>query len=53
VPRQDAPKISEPMAALKDSPEPAAAKRFLQYLDTPAAGKVFAQFGFIVQDATP
>src|SRR5580692_8125492 len=49
----DAPKISEPMAQLRDSPEPAAAKRFLQYLDSPAAGKVFAEFGFIVRDATP
>jgi molybdate transport system substrate-binding protein len=53
VPPQTAPKISEPMAQLRDSPEPAAAKRFLQYLDSPEAGKVFAEFGFIVRDATP
>jgi molybdate transport system substrate-binding protein len=53
VPPQTGPKISEPMAALKDSPEPGAAKRFLQCLDTPEAGKVFAEFGFIVRDATP
>jgi molybdate transport system substrate-binding protein len=49
----EGPKISEPMAALKDSPEPAAAKRFLQYLDSPAAGRIFADFGFIVRDAAP
>jgi len=53
VPRQDAPKISEPMAVLKDSLEPAAAKQFLRYLDTPAAGKVFSEYGFIVRDAKP
>ncbi len=53
IPPADGPRISEPMAVLKDSPEPAAAKRFLQYLDSPAAGKVFAQYGFIVRDATP
>jgi len=53
VPRADGPKISYPMAVLKDAPEPAAAKRFLQYLSSPAAGKVFAEFGFIVQDAGP
>jgi molybdate transport system substrate-binding protein len=53
APEADTPKISEPMAALKDSPQPAAAKRFLRYLDSPAAGKVFAEFGFIVRDGTP
>jgi molybdate transport system substrate-binding protein len=53
VPRADGPKISYPMAVLKDAPEPSAAKRFLQYLNSPAAGKVFAQFGFIVLDAAP
>jgi molybdate transport system substrate-binding protein len=50
---EDAPKISEPMAVLKDSPEPGGAKRFLHYLDSPEAGKVFAEFGFIVRDAQP
>jgi molybdate transport system substrate-binding protein len=51
--QEDAPKISEPMAALKDAPEPAAARRFLLYLDSPAAGKVFAEFGFIVRHVAP
>jgi molybdate transport system substrate-binding protein len=53
VPRADGPKISYPMAVLKDAPEPASAKRFLEYLNSPAAGKVFAEFGFIVQDSGP
>jgi molybdate transport system substrate-binding protein len=53
VTQEDGPKISEPMAVLKDSPEPAAAQRFLRYLDSPAAGKVFTEFGFIVRDAAP
>jgi molybdate transport system substrate-binding protein len=53
VSRSDGPKISYPMALLKDSPQPAASRRFLQYLDSPAAGKVFAEFGFIVPNATP
>jgi len=53
VPRPDGPKISYPVAVMKDSPEPAAAKRFLQYLDAPAARKVFAEFGFIALDAKP
>jgi molybdate transport system substrate-binding protein len=53
VSRTDGPKISYPMAALKDSPQPAAAKRFMQYLDSPAAGKTFAEFGFIVLPAKP
>ena len=53
VSRDAGPNISEPMAVLKDAPEPAAAKRFLQYLNSPMAGKVFSEFGFIVRDATP
>ena len=53
VSQADGPKISYPMALLKDSPQPAAAKKFLHYLDSPAAGRVFAEFGFIVPNATP
>ncbi|HEV7923733.1 MAG TPA: molybdate ABC transporter substrate-binding protein [Verrucomicrobiae bacterium] len=53
VPPQTGPNISEPMAVLKESPEPAAAKRFSHYLDSPAAGKVFEEFGFIVRDSAP
>jgi molybdate transport system substrate-binding protein len=49
------PKISYPMAVLNETKEPAAAKRFLDYLAAPSAGRVFAQFGFIVivRDGVP
>lgn len=53
ISQAEGPKISYPMAVLKDAPRPAAARRFLQYLDSPAAGKVFTEFGFIVLNATP
>jgi molybdate transport system substrate-binding protein len=53
VPRADGPPISYPMAVMKEAPEPAAAKRFLDYLASPAAGKVFAQFGFITGEPAP
>jgi molybdate transport system substrate-binding protein len=50
VPRQDGPKISYPMAMLKDSSQPQAARAFLDYLDSDAAGQVFLKFGFIVNN---
>jgi molybdate transport system substrate-binding protein len=50
VPVKDAPDIRYPMAVLKDSADPEAAKRFLHYLDSDAAGSVFRKFGFIVLD---
>jgi len=53
VPRAHGPEISYPMAVMKDAPERAAANQFLDYLASPAAGKVFAQSGFIVRDAAP
>jgi molybdate transport system substrate-binding protein len=53
VPREKGPNISYPMALLKDAPEPASARRFLQYLNSDAAGKVFKDFGFIVRAAGP
>ena len=53
VSRADGPKISYPMALLKDAPQPASSKRFLQYLDSPAAGKIFVEFGFMAPNATP
>jgi molybdate transport system substrate-binding protein len=49
VPRADSPDISYPMAVVKESKQPEAAKRFIQYLDSEAAAKVFAKFGFIVR----
>jgi molybdate transport system substrate-binding protein len=48
VPIADGPKISYPMAIIKDSHQPQAAAQFLKYLDSDAAGNVFATNGFIV-----
>ena len=50
VPAGDAPEIRYPVAVLKDSNDPEAAKRFLRHLDSEAAGRVFRKFGFIVLD---
>jgi molybdate transport system substrate-binding protein len=50
VPAQDAPDISYPMALVKESPQPAAAKNFLNYLDSQEAGDIFKKFGFILRD---
>jgi molybdate transport system substrate-binding protein len=50
VPRQDGPKISYPMAVMKEAREPKAARSFLQYLDSDAAGRAFARFGFIIDN---
>jgi len=49
----DAPKISYPLALVKDSPQPEAAKKFIVYLDSDAATAVFKQFGFIVLSSPP
>lgn len=51
VSTEDAPKISYPVALLKEAREPAAAKKFLAYLSGDAAGKVFVRHGFIVLPA--
>lgn len=48
VPPAEGPDISYPMALVKDSPQPAAAKKFLQNLDSDDAAKVFEKFGFVV-----
>jgi molybdate transport system substrate-binding protein len=53
APRAAGPKISYSMAVMKDAPETSAAKQFLDHLASPAAGNVFAEFGFIVRDAAP
>jgi molybdate transport system substrate-binding protein len=49
VPRSDGPDISYPMALVSDSRQLEAARKFLQYLDSSDAGKVFEKFGFIVR----
>jgi molybdate transport system substrate-binding protein len=46
VPAPDAPDISYPVALVKESRQPDAAKKFLNYLDSPEAGDIFRQFGF-------
>lgn len=45
------PAISYPVALLKDSPQPAAARKFLEYLAGPEAAKVFTGKGFILLPA--
>jgi molybdate transport system substrate-binding protein len=52
VPREEGPKISYPMAGLKEAHDPEAARAFLKYLDSDEAGRVFAKFGFIVDNHT-
>jgi len=44
----DAPQISYPLALLKGSPQPAAARKFLDYLAGREAAKVFTRKGFIL-----
>jgi molybdate transport system substrate-binding protein len=50
VPAADAPVISYPLALVKDSKQPEAAKKFLNYLDSAAAGDIFKQFGLTLRD---
>jgi len=50
VPAKDAPDISYPMALVKESKPPDAAKKFLNYLDSKEAGDIFKKFGFILRD---
>lgn len=47
VPTADAPDIRYPVAMVKASGQPEAAKKFLKYLDSDEAAKVFKEFGFI------
>jgi molybdate transport system substrate-binding protein len=51
VAAQDGPQISYPLALVKDARQPAAAKKLLDYLAGPEAGKVFARRGFILLPA--
>ncbi len=44
----DGPKISYPMAVLTESKQVEAAKKFMQYLSSDDAAKIFAKYGFIV-----
>lgn len=49
VPVGETPGISYPMAVVKDSREPDAARGFLKHLASDEAGRVFVKFGFIVR----
>lgn len=49
VPERDGPKISYPMAQLTNAVHPAAAHRFLDFLESSAAAGVFKKYGFIVR----
>jgi len=51
VPARDAPPISYPAAVVKASEHPADAEKFVVYLQSPQAKKIFAKFGFILVDA--
>ena len=49
VPARDAPVISYPMTLVKESKQPAAAKKFLDYLSSEEAGQVFTRYGFLLR----
>ncbi|HZT23449.1 MAG TPA: molybdate ABC transporter substrate-binding protein [Verrucomicrobiae bacterium] len=49
IPRAEGPDIRYPIALVKGSPQPGAAKKFLNYLSSEEAGQVFAQYGFLLR----
>jgi molybdate transport system substrate-binding protein len=49
VPRADGPKISYPIALVKNGGDSEAARRFLALLVSPAGKSVFAKYGFITE----
>jgi len=50
VPAREGPKISYPLALVKESMRSEAAKKFLRYLESEAAAAAFRRSGFVVQD---
>lgn len=48
VPSADAPPIGYAVAALREAPHPELGRKFLSYLESADAARVFRQFGFIV-----
>ena len=48
VPAKDCPKISYPMALVRDSKQPLAARQFLEHLCGPEAGGIFVRRGFML-----
>ena len=49
VPRADGPDIRYPMARVEGSPQPEAAKKFLDYLASEEAGQIFLRYGFLLR----
>jgi molybdate transport system substrate-binding protein len=49
VPHADGPDICYPVALVKDSPQPQAAKKLLAYLSSEQAGQVFTRYGFLLR----
>jgi molybdate transport system substrate-binding protein len=49
IPRAEGPDIRYPIALVKGSPQPGAAKKFLNYLSSEEAGQVFARYGFLLR----
>ena len=48
VPLKEGPRISYPLALMKDPRRPEAARKFLDYLNSDSAGHILEKFGFIV-----
>jgi molybdate transport system substrate-binding protein len=48
VPASEAPEIAYPVAVMKASPHPDAARAFIEALSQPAAREVFRRYGFLV-----
>jgi molybdate transport system substrate-binding protein len=49
IPESASPNISYPAALLKEAPSPQAGKRFLEFLVSTDARKIFEKFGFVVR----
>ncbi len=50
VPLKDVPDISYPVALLKNAPHADQARKFLQFLESASAKRIFKNFGFIVRN---
>jgi molybdate transport system substrate-binding protein len=53
VPAAEGPRIRYPVALTRDAPNVVAAERFLRFLNSPKADRVFERFGFIVAPRSP
>jgi molybdate transport system substrate-binding protein len=49
VPASEGPKISYPVAIVGDSKQKAAAQKFIDFLQSPAAQEVFRKYGFLIK----